>query len=282
MADALDSDICRAHNLVDNIGDNEVYICIKYSEYESQLREALDEISSLKLVNKLLQKEVLAFTTHKSTWEIDRVSSDRIGDPMEYNGWTLVTDKSRTRVKDTSAKFNQPIQTANRYTPLNEVPTSSEGITAALANDVKKMVRSISLRKTTGNGVASKKLKKKKVIVIGDSHARGLAAELSASLGKSFEVMGTTMPGSGLSHITGLASRETSQLQRDEFVIICGGANDINKNESKIGLRNIRKFDCKTNIPTSLQYRHLTDMTCKTPPTSMVKYKYITGNCIKC
>ena len=50
------------------------------------------------------------------------------------------------------------------------------------------------------------------------------------------------MPGNRLNHITGLASRETSQLQCDEFVIICGGANNINKNEWKTGLRNIRKF----------------------------------------
>jgi hypothetical protein len=46
---------------------------------------------------------------------------------MEQNGWTLVTDKSRTRVKNTSAKFNQPIQITNRYTPLNDMPTGNEG-----------------------------------------------------------------------------------------------------------------------------------------------------------
>jgi hypothetical protein len=54
--------------------------------------------------------------------------------------------------------------------------------------------------------------------------------------------MGTIKPGSGLSHITGLAKTETSQLQSDEFVITCGGINDINKNESNIGLQYIRKF----------------------------------------
>ena len=71
MADAVDSGICCTHNFVDSNGDNEISNCIKCSVYESQLREVLDELSSLKLVNKLLQKEVLAYTTHKSTWEID-------------------------------------------------------------------------------------------------------------------------------------------------------------------------------------------------------------------
>ena len=66
---------------------------------------------------------------------------------------------------------------------MNELPTSTEGATAVSANGVKKMVKSLSLRETTGNGVIRMKIKKKKVIVIGGSHARGLAAELSASLG---------------------------------------------------------------------------------------------------
>ena len=56
MADALDSGICCAHNFVDSNGDNEVSSCIKCSVYESQLREALDELGSLKLVNKLLKR----------------------------------------------------------------------------------------------------------------------------------------------------------------------------------------------------------------------------------
>ena len=169
MADAVNSCIGCAHNFVDSCGVNEISNCKKCSEYESQLREALNELSSLKLVNKLLQKEVLAYTTHKSTGETDCFSNDRIGDPMEHNGWTLVTSKSRTdklrlRIKDTIAKFHQPIQMANRYTPLNEVLTNSEGTTAVNAN-----------------GVIRRNTKKKKVIVIGTSQARGLAAELSAS-----------------------------------------------------------------------------------------------------
>jgi len=129
-------------------------------------------------------------------------------------------------------------------------------------NGSMKTVKRLSLNKTTG-----KKIKKKKVMVIGDSHLRGLAAELSANLGKSFEVMDTIMPGSGLNHITSLASREISQLQRDEFIIICGGSNNINKNESKIGLRNIRKFaqqNKHTNVITiSPPHRHdLPDSSC--------------------
>ena len=64
----------------------------------------------------------------------------------------------------------------------------------------------------------------------------------SASLGTTFEVMVAVMPGSRLEHIMHLACREISQLHRNDFVVIWGGANDINRNESNTGLRHIRKF----------------------------------------
>ena len=54
--DAVNSGIGCAHNFVGSCGVNETSNCKKYSEYDSLLREALNELSSLKLVNKLLQK----------------------------------------------------------------------------------------------------------------------------------------------------------------------------------------------------------------------------------
>ena len=85
-------------------------------------------------------------------------------------------------------------------------------------------------------------MQRNKVLIIGDSHSGGCAAELSTSLGQIFEVMGAVMPGSRPEYIMRLACRELSQLHCGDFVIIWGGANDINRNESSTGLRHIRKF----------------------------------------
>jgi hypothetical protein len=161
----------------------------------------LMNLNSLTLVNKLMQKKVLAYTTHKSSRKTDQDPSDRTGDPVEYNGWLLITKKSQTWDKDRSAKFNQLIKITKRYSTLSGVLNGDEGMAAVFTNGVKNKVKNVSRRKTTENGVTRKKIKKKKVIVNGDSHARGLAVELSVSLGKSFEVMGTIMPGSRLSHM---------------------------------------------------------------------------------
>jgi hypothetical protein len=65
--------------------------------------------------------------------------------------------------------------------------------------------------------------------------------------------MGAVMPGSRLEYIMHLACREISQQHCDDFVIIWGGANYINRNESNTGLRHIRKFALRnkhTNVIT--------------------------------
>jgi len=74
------------------------------------------------------------------------------------------------------------------------------------------------------------KQQRNKILITGDSHARGCRAELLNSLGKTPEVMGAVVPGSSLEHITHLARRELSQLHHDDDVVILGGANDFNTN----------------------------------------------------
>jgi lysophospholipase L1-like esterase len=44
------------------------------------------------------------------------------------------------------------------------------------------------------------------------------------------------MPGARLEIITNLEDKELSRLEKSDKVIIMGGANDISKNEAKIGV----------------------------------------------
>jgi len=46
----------------------------------------------------------------------------------------------------------------------------------------------------------------KKIVVIGDSHARGLASALKNCIGHEYSVSGTIMPGARLNNITQLAN----------------------------------------------------------------------------
>jgi hypothetical protein len=86
----------------------------------------------------------------------------------------------------------------------------------------------------------------KKGLIIGDSHARG-AANLIQECGKSFEVMGNVMPGSGLLNLTQDPKNEMNELNRN-YIIIWGETNDISKNQSSKALKHATKF--------ALQHQH--------------------------
>jgi hypothetical protein len=83
--------------------------------------------------------------------------------------------------------------------------------------------------------------RKRKIVIIGDNHARGIAAETSSCLGKDFEVNGTVMPGARLENITNLSDKEMSTLGNKDAVVIWGGANAISKNEVNNGLKHLKK-----------------------------------------
>jgi len=55
------------------------------------------------------------------------------------------------------------------------------------------------------------------------------------------------MPGARFKNITNLAD-EVSKLGKKDTVILVGGFNDINKNETNFGLRHLGKFIKKTGI----------------------------------
>jgi hypothetical protein len=93
--------------------------------------------------------------------------------------------------------------------------------------------------------------KMKNIVIIGDSHARGYAAKISRDLRKNYEFNGRVMPGVRLENITNLADDELNKLGKSDVVIIIGGANDVNKSDTNVGLQHLRTFIHKrhnTNI----------------------------------
>jgi hypothetical protein len=67
MTDTEVIDECSSNISVKSKGNNDVTICKKCSEYETQLKEALDELISIRMINEHLQKELLTYATPKST-----------------------------------------------------------------------------------------------------------------------------------------------------------------------------------------------------------------------
>jgi hypothetical protein len=130
---------CSSHISVKSKVNNDVTICISCREYEIQLKEALDELISVRIINRLLQKELLSYVTPKSTWGIDLDSTDNNGDSAVNIECTLVTTKShmaklKKRNQIATVKTGQFIKTTNRYTLLTKVLADKEGTIPVIIN----------------------------------------------------------------------------------------------------------------------------------------------------
>ena len=250
--------------------NNDVINCKKCLNYEFLLNEALEELNSLRAANKLLQRELLAHGSPETTWKINQNSTHNLGKVNDSDKWTVNTTKNRSvKIRDRGQsaimKAGLIIKTVNRYTPLTKVHDDNVVTTPVIVNgDISsKSTTKVNTRNTSrrvNSGIGGKKQRKNKIIVIGDSHARGCAREIANCLGKEFEVSGTVMPGAGLTHITTLAQEGIPNLTPHDSVVIWGGANDINKNEATHGLSQLLNFvnhTSNTNIITlAAPHRH--------------------------
>jgi hypothetical protein len=59
------------------------------------------------------------------------------------------------------------------------------------------------------------------VILMGDSHVRGISERLSRNLGPSFGTTGCVKPNATLSYITSSESSELRKLSKSDVVILC-------------------------------------------------------------
>jgi len=86
-----------------------------------------------------------------------------------------------------------------------------------------------------------------KILLLGDSHIKGLAERMSSSLGNSFNVIGITKPNANIKGITSPNDSSPVNLTKQDMIIFCGGTKDISRNESKTGLRTLQEFAKRTS-----------------------------------
>ena len=104
------------------------------------------------------------------------------------------------------------------------------------------------------------KCSKYKVLLMGDSHMRGSAARLNASLEARFEVCGVMKPGSNTASLIETAKGNVEKLTMNDFLIICSGTNDIDRNYPTKAFKNITNFIKNVNhtniILVSVPYKY--------------------------
>lgn len=101
--------------------------------------------------------------------------------------------------------------------------------------------------------------KRRKIIIIGDSNARGCAQELH-QLGRGFVVQGFVKPGANLKSIVNAPTKTIAKLTKKDVLVVWGGTRDVGRNETTKRLHQIKNFvdnQIETNIIVmSVPYRH--------------------------
>jgi hypothetical protein len=172
-----------------------------------------------------------------------------------------VTDKSSKPSRILREQMPIPVTpVTNRYNALHNLQNDLE-LPGELHNHsvqnhhIQKNVLSKQNKTKT-----SPRRRKKKILLIGDSHMRGCATELGKYLRPEYEIIGTIMPGSRLQNITKLAKNEIAGLSNGDAVIIWGSSNDVNHNKTMKGLKYLNDFvnqRSNTNIMiVTVPYRH--------------------------
>jgi len=69
-----------------------------------------------------------------------------------------------------------------------------------------------------------------KVLVIGNSHVRGLSKKISNCLDDSFSVFGTTKPNADIETITSSIHLKTGNLTKEDLITFLGGTKDFSRN----------------------------------------------------
>jgi len=85
----------------------------------------------------------------------------------------------------------------------------------------------------------------KKVILIGDSHARNCSFSLQDNLNSDYQVMSVVKPGAKMCELVKTMSEELKSPKDGDLVILWGGTNDIGKNNTKEALNLLLEFVTK-------------------------------------
>jgi hypothetical protein len=181
----------------------------------------------------------------KSAWEIIRTLQENVKintgvampRPNMAAAWTSV-QKGRHSSRSMSNTVYESVPISNRFDPLKKIPEESEKnkSTRTLVTIKCKPLESETKKKPVIKQITHK------ILVIGDSHARDCAAELTTNFQKKDTVVcGVVKPGMCLEVITDSMKNEMEKMTKKD-VVVWGGTNDIGKDNTNEGQRHLQTF----------------------------------------
>jgi hypothetical protein len=289
MADSEGS--CEKYSNISTVNTVNVNttVCLECINYEEKLKQVNNELKSAEMIIQILQTELQSPRTMDTSCKINQIDTgeqDKNQTADKWNGVYVKTNSKKQKTKDRSNAINNtglnyPIITSNRFTMLHnlkeyegerdEQQTQDEQVRTYVTHKATGRRTSGQIIPTIVNGIAQytgnrklftnkNKIRKHEILILGDSHARGCAAEVKHYLSNEFEVHGTTISGAEMEVIKASADKKVHQLTNKDVMVLWGGSNDVARNNSTEGLKMISKLITETKhtnvILLTVPHRH--------------------------
>jgi hypothetical protein len=89
---------------------------------------------------------------------------------------------------------------------------------------------------------SSQQNREHKIIIIGDSHARGAASNVKHNLKNNYRSSGFVRPGANTDTLISSVTEDIKHLMNNDIMFFWGGTNDVSKNNSEDPLKHITNF----------------------------------------
>jgi hypothetical protein len=239
MADVEGGCECRSNRITRFDDMPGLESCLGCRYLEEQLQAALAELSSMRLAAKLLlldskmdcpASEVPAYGDVELN---NHVKSKKLSDlELHSNGeQTKASHVYRGRDNVSGRKESKAVVTNSNLVQL--IPNYGNKRYSKHNLDDED-VGSLKRRKELGakNIMNRTLLKEKRILVVGDSHVKGMASEIQHKLKKKYAVQGIVKSGADMDVIL-CSIEEAGKLTSDDFLIVWGGVKECLKTRPK-------------------------------------------------
>lgn len=204
-------------------------------------------------------------------WTTVESHKNKVCSPLSYNksGQNKVSGQVKGHKKNiVSQERTSIVPCENRYKIFTAVEKEMEdsveeeekegnkSVISRQANGQLKMQRKKGCylqKENTWNqkeAASPEKDKQNQVLILGDSHGRGLTQTISARLGSKFKVMSIIKPNAVFDDVVMDIENLCSSFNKNDYVVIIAGTNDFNHSDGslKLNLDKINRIADRTNI----------------------------------
>jgi hypothetical protein len=262
--------------------------CGKSADLELQLSQALSELSSVQLIVDLLNKEY-KYKQDEQTFDMVRNDYWTQATSNHQKKPKIIGENSTHYIPTTINHFellSNLTKDANDYRPEKDTDKEPRSYSGCLQKkfDQKKFIfmgnykantkvskHTCKKHDSTINGNyrkqqphtkdstrripvlvnSSPQNKEHKIVIIGDSHARGSTSNVKHNLNDNYRCSGFVRPGANIDTLTSSAMEDIKHLTNNDIIDFWGGTNDVGKNISQDGLKHINNF-MKVNSHTNI------------------------------